>query len=111
MNFSGESKPCKIFGDSFKTQIQNFKNLANFFQVSIHFHPCHAQQRRTVKSFNTEMKRKYVTIAVNGNLSNYKIARKNVFRGFNGIRTLASAFALVTKLDHYPGASVGGEGS
>ena len=30
---------------------------------------------------------KYVTIAVNRNLSNCKIARKNVCRGFNGIRT------------------------
>ena len=29
----------------------------------------------------------YVTIAVNRNLSNCEIARKNVFRGFNGIRT------------------------
>ena len=29
----------------------------------------------------------YVTIAVNRNLSNCEIARKKVFRGFNGIRT------------------------
>ena len=29
----------------------------------------------------------YVTITVNRNLSNCEIARKNVFRGFNGIRT------------------------
>ena len=44
----------------------------------------------------------YVTIAVNRNLSNCEIARKKVFRGFNGIRTrgLCVSAAVLSQLSY-----------
>ena len=47
-----ENKPWTFNIDLMSTRWKNLKSLASFFQLSIHFHPCHPQQQMTENSFS-----------------------------------------------------------